>query len=356
VSLNDRLGEAWAGVDMGAAQPGLQRSVELAGQAVTDNPSAFVQRWIDPAEQEAWTARYPGVRSLVARLLHVLWDRARLAQDFREQLESDKLQAMKELAYGASHEINNPLANIASRAQLLLRGEQDPERRRSLATINSQAFRAHEMLADLMLFAKPPAIQRQPLDLAALVHQVARQLGDESPEGVDCQVSADERPFSAVGDAVQLAVALRSIGQNALEAMESGGSLSFRLSRVKGPPTAGGRSSWVEIEIRDTGPGLNDHERRHLFDPFFCGREAGRGLGLGLSKAWRIVQLHGGQIQVQSEPGGGARFVVCLPSEVVRSHRVSPTTTAAASAAGSGPPRDESTAAERSLRNDPPDA
>ena len=109
----------------------------------------------------------------------------RLQQDFQRQLETDKLQAMKELAYGASHEINNPLANISSRAQLLLRDEPDPERRRSLSTINSQAFRAHEMLADLMLFAKPPAIVRQPLDLVALVRQVVQQLENESPPGVD---------------------------------------------------------------------------------------------------------------------------------------------------------------------------
>ena len=343
------------GVAARAGGAALPPCVELAARAVVDNPSAYIQRWIDPQEQVAWRARYPGLRSIVARILQLARDRQRLERDFQQRLEVDKLQAMRELAYGASHEINNPLANISSRAQLLLRGERDPERRRSLSTINSQAFRAHEMLADLMLFAKPPAIMRQSLDLAVLVEQVVAQLESESASGIVCRVLIDERPFAAEGDAVQLAVALRSMGQNALEAMELTGSLQYRLSRVQPLPGADTSTSWAEIEIQDTGPGLNDHERRHLFDPFFCGREAGRGLGLGLSKAWRILQLHGGQILVPSQPERGARLVVRLPTVAASHDPLTPPTTAAASAAGSGPAPDESTAAEPLPRSDLPD-
>src|SRR6266576_2527019 len=79
--------------------------------------------------------------------------------DFSTAVEAAKLQALYNFAYGLSHEINNPLANIATRAQTLLADEKDPDRRRKLATIVQQAFRAHEMIADLMLFARPPALQ-----------------------------------------------------------------------------------------------------------------------------------------------------------------------------------------------------
>ena len=96
---------------------------------------------------------------------------------FKPRWSKRKLLAMKELAYGASHEINNPLANISSRAQLLLRDEVDPERRRSLATINSQAFRAHEMIADMMLFAKPPALQMATINFAEYLRELVEQLG-----------------------------------------------------------------------------------------------------------------------------------------------------------------------------------
>src|SRR5438477_12478568 len=90
------------------------------------------------------------------------------AADFDAALESAKLQALYNFAYGLSHEINNPLANIATRAQTLLVDEKDPERRRKLATIVQQAFRAHEMIADLMLFARPPALRREQIDVTGL--------------------------------------------------------------------------------------------------------------------------------------------------------------------------------------------
>ena len=79
--------------------------------------------------------------------------------DFAVAVEAAKLQALYNFAYGLSHEINNPLANITTRAQTLLVDEKDPDRRRKLATIVQQAFRAHEMIADLMLFARPPTLR-----------------------------------------------------------------------------------------------------------------------------------------------------------------------------------------------------
>src|SRR5260370_41381753 len=102
--------------------------------------------------------------SLVAERLARL---ALLESEFLTSVETAKLDALKEFAYGASHEINNPLANISARAQTLLQDERDPERRRRLAAINSQAFRAHEMIADVMLFARPPRMERRDVGLAA---------------------------------------------------------------------------------------------------------------------------------------------------------------------------------------------
>src|SRR5262245_11964445 len=96
--------------------------------------------------------------------------------EFGSAVEAAKLQALYNFAYGLSHEINNPLANIATRAQTLLADEKNPERRRKLATIVQQAFRAHEMIADLMLFARPPALKREPTDLIQLASTVLAEL------------------------------------------------------------------------------------------------------------------------------------------------------------------------------------
>jgi signal transduction histidine kinase len=69
----------------------------------------------------------------------------------------------------------------------------------------------------------------------------------------------------------------------------------------------------VRLHVSDDGPGIPPEERRHIFDPYYSARQAGRGLGMGLSKAWRIVTNHGGRIEVESEPGEGAAFTIVLP-------------------------------------------
>jgi signal transduction histidine kinase len=229
--------------------------------------------------------------------------------NFETRLEHEKLEAMKELAYGASHEINNPLANIAARAQTLLQDESDPERGRKLAAIHRQAMRAHEMIADLMLFARPPKLNLGPCDVCELVQQVVGELTNLAKEQ-DTQLACDRHPQPLVleADATQLAVAVHAVIVNALEALGDGGSIEIGVGQIDS-----GGSAWAEITIRDDGPGISDEVRRHLFDPFFSGREAGRGLGFGLSKCWRIVTDHGGQVTLHQPAGGGAEVAIRLP-------------------------------------------
>jgi signal transduction histidine kinase len=220
------------------------------------------------------------------------------------ELERQKLDALKELAYGASHEINNPLANIAARAQTLLRDEPHPERRRALEAIHQQAIRAHEMIADLMLFARPPELVLGDVDLGQLVRGVVRSLATEASERqIEFTVTTPDEPLVIQADGEQLTVAIKAVCVNASEAIgrEGTGSITVR----------GGQNCAV-IEIADTGPGISPEVREHMFDPFFSGREAGRGLGFGLSKCWRIVSEHGGDVEV--EPGAGATFRILLVS------------------------------------------
>src|SRR5437763_8950892 len=108
--------------------------------------------------------------------------RAASVADFAPAVEAAKLQALYNFAYGLSHEINNPLANISARAQTLLVDEQDPGRRRKLATIVQQAFKAHEMIADLMLFARPPAMRPQAVDLVKIADTVVAEMQEQAQE------------------------------------------------------------------------------------------------------------------------------------------------------------------------------
>ena len=134
----------------------------------------------------------------------------RLDADFADRLEQEKLSALAEFAAGAGHEINNPLAVISGRAQLFLRHERDPERRRDLALINSQARRVHEMIADLMLFARPPAPRLADCDVRQVVEKVVEELSGRAAEaGIKISVHFDEDLPSIQADATQLQVAVR---------------------------------------------------------------------------------------------------------------------------------------------------
>ena len=229
---------------------------------------------------------------------------------FDERLERDKLEALKELAYGAGHEVNNPLANIAARSQLLLADEADPERRRKLTAIHRQAMRAHEMIADLMLFARPPKLAVAKCDLGAIVRQVVGELAERAAErsiAVTCDVG--DSPVVVPCDATQIAVAIAAVINNAIEAVRVNGRITVTIDSSE---VAGER--WAEVTVRDDGPGISPEVRRHLFDPFFSGREAGRGLGFGLSKCWRVVTDHGGRVVVNNVPSGGAEFTISLPA------------------------------------------
>ena len=273
------------------------------------------ERW---AKEEALAGQFP---ALLARLRR--WEALEIS--FCQALETEKLESLAEFAAGAGHEINNPLAVISGRVQLLLQQETDPERRRQLAVINTQAMRVYEMIADLMLFARPPA----PALAEVMVDQLVAQIIDELQVKADLQGTelrvAGRCDKTITADGTQLLIALRAVCDNALQAVGSQGRIEISAAPVDFvmPSLAGPRYSppsvgWpggagVRITIADNGPGLSAEVRRHLFDPYFSGRGAGRGLGLGLAKCWRIVRNHGGSVEVASTPGAGATFIITLP-------------------------------------------
>jgi len=213
-----------------------------------------------------------------------------------------RLEAVRAFAYGAGHEINNPLANIAARAQALLVDEVHPERRRKLATIVDQAFRARDMIGGLMVFARPPV----PRPAAVAVHDVVRPAVDAArslaeSRGVRLEYSPPPTVVTVHVDAGQVGEALRALVHNALEAVDEGGRVVVEVSSA-GPV--------VRVAVVDDGPGMDADAVRRAFDPFYSGRDAGRGIGMGLPKALRLVEANGGRLVVDSRPAGGTRVAV----------------------------------------------
>ena len=248
---------------------------------------------------------------------------------YQHQLETEKLAAMKQLAYGASHEINNPLANVATRAQTMLGDETHPEKRTKLATIYQQAMRAHEMISDMMLFAHPPATCISTVSLRQVMRRFIGQQEDcltQDDEAIETTVVVGPHFDRVRLDATQFLVILQMLVRNSKEAIratkDATGEIEIRAMlvdrTVAGLPRRlrlGSVTQFLQVSIQDNGIGVDDRVRRHLFDPFFSGREAGRGLGFGLSKAWRIVEQHGGEIIFdETLPADqGARFVLWFP-------------------------------------------
>jgi signal transduction histidine kinase len=220
-----------------------------------------------------------------------------------------RLEALREFAYGAGHEINNPLANIAARAQALLIDEVDPERRRRLATIVDQAFRARDMIGGLMIFARPP----RPAPERVGVDQLLRRAIDAvrpvaEARGVRLEYAPAPRPVDVFFDPAHGTEVVRLLVMNAVEAVEPGGRVTLGVVAQD----RDGRPAAV-VSIGDDGRGMDAAMLRRAFDPFTSGREAGRGIGMGLPKAWRLLEIGGGTLAVDTAPGRGTRVDVVLP-------------------------------------------
>jgi signal transduction histidine kinase len=223
-----------------------------------------------------------------------------------QRLQTLKLHAMAEFAAGAGHEINNPLAVISGQAQYLLSHEPEPERQRALQAIITQAQRIYQILSDLMQFARPPHPQKQPIDLPSLMREVAASLSDLAAQR-RVRLVCPEPPSSVPlwADLRQLRTALTCLLRNAIEAAPADGWAGLRLEMPA--------SDRLEVVVEDSGTGPAPAQREHLFDPFFSGREAGRGRGLGLPTAWRLAREHGGDVAFADLPSGPTRFVLSLP-------------------------------------------
>lgn len=223
--------------------------------------------------------------------------------------DTAKLEAMAEFAAGAGHEINNPLATIIGRAQLLLKDERDPQRRQMLLAIGAQAYRVRDMIGDAMLFGRPPAPELRDVDLSSVVSNILNKQADDL--ATDRCTTSVEIPCGLLlrADSTQLAIVLSELLRNSRQALQSSGGGEIRVR-------ANSRDEFAVIEIEDRGQGFSEIERQHAFDPFYSGRQAGRGLGFGLSKCWRIVQQHGGRIEIESASAGPTILRVTWPLSV----------------------------------------
>ena len=226
-----------------------------------------------------------------------------------KSLQQRNVASLSEMATGAAHEINNPLAIISGRAQQLAARQSDPADRDMLQTIIGQADRISDIITELRAFAKPPAPKPQSVDPVALARRVADELqaeGEAAATRIEVQPD-DDAPTIQV-DPDQVAAALAEIVKNGVEACSrtEGGTVKLLVRNLA---AEGG----VRFVVTDDGPGMDPKVRARAFDPFYSGHEAGRRRGLGLPKAYQAVQTNGGEMTVESTPAHGTTVRVTFP-------------------------------------------
>lgn len=228
----------------------------------------------------------------------------------RQLLQATKLASVGELAGGVAHQINNPAGIILMRASRLAQeiGQQrlSDEAQEDVQVIQRQVEKIHSVVSALVKFARQMPTELRPTDLNTVIRRAVALVEEPARNrGVKVILDLQELPQVAA-DGAQLEQVLVNLVNNGLDAMPRGGTLTFATR----PGTAAG----VALSVSDTGSGIPADHLPRLFDPFFTTKEVGQGTGLGLSISYGIVQEHGGTIEVESEPGKGSRFTICLPA------------------------------------------
>jgi hypothetical protein len=228
-----------------------------------------------------------------------------LEQRYADEIATEKSKSIYHFAYGLSHELNNPLANIATRAGVLMHGESAVDRRQMLETIIDNAMRGSEMLGDLMLLARPPKISLQTTNLSNWFGAfVGRCSTWATKRNLKIDSQCELQSLTASFDPVAITEAAWCLVRNAFEASRENDSIQIRLDESDGQ---------VRLGSYDFGPGLSCEALQYCFDPYYSGREAGRGLGFGLAKAQLIASMHGGSLSVNNRPGGGCAAILSWP-------------------------------------------
>ncbi|MEW6322956.1 MAG: PAS domain S-box protein [Acidobacteriota bacterium] len=246
-----------------------------------------------------------------------LTDTRRLEEQLRQ---SQKMEAIGQLAGGVAHDFNNILVAILLQAELA-DGEPDlPEEARArLRQVREAANRAADLTRQLLLFSRRQVMQPRDLDVNQVIANTATMLRRIIGEDVQLHLHLDPGPLVTRADAGMLEQVLLNLAVNGRDAMPGGGVLRIATGRSHVPgsdveaPADAAPGPYVRISVSDTGHGIPADVRPHIFEPFFTTKGPGKGTGLGLATVFGIVRQHKGWIVVRSEPGHGAAFDVHLP-------------------------------------------
>lgn len=237
--------------------------------------------------------------------------------------QTEKLNAISQMAGGIAHDLNNNLMAIQSLSSLIELKAPDRGLKKYTDSINDVIGKASQLIDKLEAFARKKDLSSEMLSINLMLENVASLLKDIFPQEIDININLNAGKDICRGDQIHLDNAFLYICMNSKEAMPNGGSLSIEteniyLSReffiesdqVRQP------GEYIRIAISDTGSGIEKQDMKRIFEPFFTTKPVGKGTGLSLSAVFGTIESHHGIITVNSESGNGATFTIYLPLEV----------------------------------------
>jgi signal transduction histidine kinase len=238
------------------------------------------------------------------------------SQVYERMKERERLAALGQMAAGLAHEIRNPLGSIKGAAQVLQpigQSTDDSPTKEFLEIIVEEVDRLNKIVSQFLDYARPYRGDQNPLDVNDVVRKTLQLLEkEEGATRVEISTNFVEGLPPVRADAEQLRQVFLNLALNALQAMPHGGKLHVQTS-LRRSTRRGAAAAFLEVRFRDTGVGIPAGDLKNLFIPFFTTKEKGTGLGLPISQ--RIMENHGGTIEVRSQPGAGSTFTVLLPVE-----------------------------------------
>jgi two-component system, cell cycle sensor histidine kinase and response regulator CckA len=235
----------------------------------------------------------------------------------RQALRSQRLESLGTLACGIAHDLNNTLAPILMSVDLVREGGEDSEQ--YLDLIESNAERGADMVNRMISFARGEENQREAINAKLLIQDLDRMMRASFPKSIQIQVQSPETLPPIAGDTTQIHQVLLNLCVNARDAMPEGGRLLIAADQIEcnaTTPSFAGKvqpGTYLRFSVTDSGCGIGPDVLDRMFEPFFTTKTRQEGTGLGLSAVLGIVKGHNGFIHVQSQPGVGSTFEICLP-------------------------------------------
>lgn len=233
----------------------------------------------------------------------------------------DRLAAVGQLAAGIAHDFNNILGTIILYSELMMSSDTlAPKDRDRLSTIIKQAQRGSTLTAQILDFSRRSVMEMHPIDLVPFLKEMEKLLSRTLPESVSLSILVGEKREHIINaDPARIQQVIMNMAVNARDAMPYGGTLTFELNQIEvdrlNSPYPGMRPGrYINLQIKDTGHGIEPDDLPHIFEPFFTTKPSGKGTGLGLAQVYGIIKQHEGYIDVSSKPGEGTNFDIYIPA------------------------------------------